>query len=135
MAWAKNPYDEDYVTTRSRIIPIAVDARSQHFDDEAPYVYAPLRDESHRYSKETRKDAIANYNLNDIGLCPAIDTSNIRDKPAIPAHDNVAACQSRSSTKTRLVGFPRAEWRHPVIDSCGTESTGLHLFPVQQVIR
>lgn len=49
--WAKNPYGEDYVTTRSRIIPNAVDTRSQHFDDEDPYVYVPLRHESHRYSK------------------------------------------------------------------------------------
>jgi len=66
--WAKNPYDADYVTTRSRIIPIAVDARSQHFDDEDPYVYVPLRHESHQYSNETRREVIANYNLNDIGL-------------------------------------------------------------------
>ena len=66
--WAKNPYDEDYVTTRCRIIPIAVDARSQHFEDEDRYVYEPLRHESHRHSTETRKELIANYNLNDIGL-------------------------------------------------------------------
>ena len=66
--WAENPYDEDYVTKRSRIIPLAVDARSQHFDDEDPYVYLPLRHENHSYSRKSRESTLADYNVNDIGL-------------------------------------------------------------------
>ena len=66
--WAENPYDEDYVTKRSRIIPLAVDARSQHFGDEDPYVYLPLRHERHTYSRKSRESTLADYNVNDIGL-------------------------------------------------------------------
>lgn len=66
--WGEQPYDLDHVTTRCRIIDLAVDARRQHFPAEDPYVYQPLAHEDNRYTDETRQTMLANYNLKDIGL-------------------------------------------------------------------
>ncbi len=66
--WAETPYDLDHVTTRSRIIPLAVDARRQHFPAEEPYVYQPLAHEDIHYTGETRQTMLENYNLKDIGI-------------------------------------------------------------------
>lgn len=63
-------YDIDYVTERSRIIALAIDARAQHFPEEAPYAYAPFagQEATHRYSDETRRTMLHDYNLRDIGI-------------------------------------------------------------------
>ena len=66
--WAEKPYDLDHVTTRSRIISLAVDARRQHFPAEDPYVYQPLAHEDIQYTNETQQTMLKNYNLNDIFL-------------------------------------------------------------------
>ena len=63
-------YDQQYVTERCRTIALAIDARSQHFPDEKPYVYAPLagQEEQHRYNPDTRASILRNYNRRDIGI-------------------------------------------------------------------
>ena len=62
-------YDEGRIRTRSRMIGYAIDARSQRFPDETPYVYKPLAEagERCRWTAEA-KAAIRDYNLLDLGL-------------------------------------------------------------------
>lgn len=63
-------YDEDRISARSRLIPLAIDARAQRFPDEPRYSYEPLQYEiDHlRWSSETRKRILHDYNLNDLFL-------------------------------------------------------------------
>ena len=66
--WEGVAYDEARVHERSRIIPLAVDARSQHFPDEDPYQYQPLSGEleKNRWNRDTCEQLLRNYNLNDL---------------------------------------------------------------------
>ena len=63
-------YDEDRVHRSTRLIPLAIDARHQRFDDEEPYVYQPLSDEveDNRFNEETRETLLKNYNMYSLGL-------------------------------------------------------------------
>ena len=63
-------YDEERVRRSSRMIPLAIDARHQHFADEEPYVYQPLVDEieQNRLNEETRETLLKNYNMYSLGL-------------------------------------------------------------------
>ena len=63
-------YDEERVHRSSRMIPLAIDARHQHFADEEPYVYQPLMDEieQNRLNEETRETLLKNYNMYSLGL-------------------------------------------------------------------
>ena len=66
----RGTYDEARIHERSRLIPLAVDARRRRFPNEASYVYGPLEDEldDNRWSDATREDVLKNYNLNDLGI-------------------------------------------------------------------
>lgn len=61
-------FDEARVAERSRMIPIAIDARRQHFPAETSYVYRPLagREEENRWNEETRRAVVKDYNLRDM---------------------------------------------------------------------
>lgn len=63
-------YDEERVHRSSRLIPLAIDARRQHFTDEDPYVYEPLdaEVEQNRFNDETRETLLKNYNMYSLGL-------------------------------------------------------------------
>ena len=63
-------YDEERVHRSSRLIPLAIDARRQHFADEKPYVYQPLNHEieENRFNDETRNTLLKNYNMYALGL-------------------------------------------------------------------
>lgn len=63
-------YDDERVHRSSRLIPLAVDARQQHFEDEDPYTYQPLIDqiEDNRFNEGTRKTVLKNYNMYALGL-------------------------------------------------------------------
>ena len=58
------------IRRRSRIIQLAIDARSQRHPDETPYRYAPLAAEADalRWSEAARRDVLADYNLDDLGI-------------------------------------------------------------------
>ena len=63
-------YDDERVHRSSRMIPLAVDARRQHFEDEDPYAYQPLIDEieENRFNEGTRETVLKNYNMYALGL-------------------------------------------------------------------
>lgn len=62
-------YDADYIHERSRMIMYGIDARSQHFTDETPYDYAPLRDEADLYRwTPDLMPKLKDYNLQDLGI-------------------------------------------------------------------
>ena len=56
------------VNERSRMIPIAIDARRQRFPNETSYVYRPLegREDENRWNDETRNTVVRDYNLRDM---------------------------------------------------------------------
>ena len=63
-------YDEHRVLQRSRIIPMAIDARAQRYKSEQPYSYLPftgLEDEN-RFNENTRRNILKNYNLLDLHI-------------------------------------------------------------------
>ena len=57
------PYDAARIHDRSRIIPLAIDARQQRFPQERPYLYRPLAGEldDNRWSESTRESVLKNY--------------------------------------------------------------------------
>ncbi len=62
-------YDEARIHERSSVIAVAIDARAQHFPDEARYVYQPfvgLEDE-YRWNVQAR-EALKDYNTKDLGI-------------------------------------------------------------------
>ncbi len=61
-------YDQARIDRRSRIIPLAIDARRQAFPDETPYVYQPLagQEDAHRWNEKNRQAILHNYNLDDM---------------------------------------------------------------------
>lgn len=60
-------YDAAWIAERSRMIPLAVSARSQRFGDEKPYSYAPLADteDAPRWDSQNPPD-LTDYNLLDL---------------------------------------------------------------------
>ena len=63
-------YDDERIHRSSRLIPLAIDARRQHFTEEEPYVYEPLslEVEENRFNEETRDTLLKNYNMYALGL-------------------------------------------------------------------
>lgn len=63
-------YDQERIHARSRIIQLAIDARQQSYPDEATYTYQPMAQEvdSLRFSDQTRKTILKNYNQQDLGI-------------------------------------------------------------------
>ena len=66
--WAPTPYDDDSIRSTSRIIPLAIDARRQHFPDEHPYTYQPFADEPVRFNDTTRREVLHHYHRRMIGI-------------------------------------------------------------------
>ena len=62
-------YNEEYIFERSKLIAWAIDARSQHFNDEDRYVYKPFvgLEKDFVWSEQTRP-LLRDYNLRDIGI-------------------------------------------------------------------
>ncbi len=63
-------YDEERIHRRSRVIQLAIDARNQRFPEEERFLYQPLKDEidDNRWSEDTRKSVLRNYNLYNLGI-------------------------------------------------------------------
>ncbi len=61
-------YDADRIDRRSAVIPLAIDARAQHFPDEQRFVYEPFigREDEHRFDVTIFDDVIRDYNTLDI---------------------------------------------------------------------
>ena len=63
-------YDETRVKERSRMIAIAIDARTQRYPNEEPYQYKPLAgfEAENHFNEETREQVVKNYNLLDLHI-------------------------------------------------------------------
>jgi hypothetical protein len=63
-------YDEQRVFDRSAVIAVAIDARRQHFPDEAPYQYQPFRglEDDFRFTDETFERVVRDYNTRDLAI-------------------------------------------------------------------
>ena len=63
-------YDEARLHERSRMIAVAIDARSQRFPSEPRFEYQPLvgEEDENRWNETTRKEVVADYNLLDVHL-------------------------------------------------------------------
>jgi hypothetical protein len=63
-------YDEQRIDRRASVIPVAIDARRQHFPHEQPFVYQPFagREQAFRYNEETFDKVIRDYNLHDLAI-------------------------------------------------------------------
>ena len=61
-------FDSERIHERSRMIAIAIDARRQRFPNEKPYRYQPLagEEDNNRWSEETRRNVVKDYNLRDM---------------------------------------------------------------------
>lgn len=61
-------YDKERIHQRSRIIPLAIDARRQRFPEETPYVYQPLagHEAQNTWNYAARNSVLKNYNLLDM---------------------------------------------------------------------
>lgn len=66
--WAQEPFDDAYIEASSQIIPLAIDARKQHFPHEQPYTYEPLAHQPIRLNEQTRKKILHNYQQRSIGI-------------------------------------------------------------------
>jgi hypothetical protein len=67
---AAEVYDEQRIFERSSVIPIAIDARSQYFFDENPYVYQPFagREDEFRFNEANFEQVVLDYNLKDLSI-------------------------------------------------------------------
>ena len=62
-------YDDAYIRSRSRVIPLAIDARRQRFPHERAFAYAPFAGEEARYRFAPGTLAsLRDYNLQDLGI-------------------------------------------------------------------
>jgi hypothetical protein len=63
-------YDEQRVFDRSAVIPVAIDARRQHFAGEEPYHYEPFAglEDDFRLDDETFERVIRDYNTRDLAI-------------------------------------------------------------------
>ena len=67
--WASaEPYDDEYIRSSSRIIPLAIDARGQRFPAERRYRYQPLAGEPIRWNETSRREILHNYQRRTIGI-------------------------------------------------------------------
>lgn len=64
------PMDAARIERRASVIPVAIDARRQHFPDERPFDYRPFagREGEFRYGDETVARVIRDYNLFDLAI-------------------------------------------------------------------
>ena len=60
-------YTAERVDHRARVISYGIDARSQRFPDETPYVYQPLSYLGYRWDAQAKLD-IKDYNNEDLGI-------------------------------------------------------------------
>jgi hypothetical protein len=62
-------YDDAYIRSRSRVVPLAIDARRQRYPQEQPFAYAPFagEEERYRFGPETLT-SLRDYNLQDLGI-------------------------------------------------------------------
>ncbi len=67
---ANEVYDERRIFERAAVIQVAIDARKQHYPDEAPFTYQPfvgLEDQYH-YDADTYERVVRDYNLKDLSI-------------------------------------------------------------------
>ena len=63
-------YDEQRIFERASVIPVAIDARAQHYPDQARYSYQPFvgLEDSLRFNDENFEAVIRDYNLKDLSI-------------------------------------------------------------------
>jgi hypothetical protein len=66
---APRVYDEAHIKERSRLIGLAIDARHQHFPDETPFDYVPMRESGESLAWQPGdKASLKDYNLLDMSI-------------------------------------------------------------------
>ena len=67
---ATEPFDDDRIRRRARIIAFAIDARRQRFPHETPYRYQPLAadNQAYRWNEAARATVLSDYELDDLGI-------------------------------------------------------------------
>ena len=67
---ADEVYDEQRIFERAAVIQVAIDARKQHYPDEAPFTYQPFigLEDQYRYDDNTYERVIRDYNLKDLSI-------------------------------------------------------------------
>ena len=60
-------YDEEHIRKRSRLIPYAINARTQKYVNEIPYNYKPLKGKKYMWNNSA-KNEIKDYNLLDMSI-------------------------------------------------------------------
>ena len=67
---ADEVYDEARIERRASVLPVAIDARAQHFAGETRFDYLPFagRDDEFRFNAETQASVIHDYNLYDLSI-------------------------------------------------------------------
>ena len=66
--WAPEPFDEARIARRCGIVGLAINARGQRYPDEPSYRYAPCGGQEYHWGERSRREVLANYNLNDLGI-------------------------------------------------------------------
>lgn len=63
-------YDEEFITKRSSVIQVAIDARRQYYSEEKPYEYMPFKTVAKQYqwNPENFERVIRDYNTRDMGI-------------------------------------------------------------------
>ena len=63
-------YDDEFINRRASVIQVAIDARSQYYPHETPFVYQPMKDraDQYRWTPETFESVIRNYTSRDIAI-------------------------------------------------------------------
>ena len=63
-------YDDAYIFERSRLIPLAIDARLKRYPLEPHYVYQPMtgQEENNRWNETTRKSILKDYNVRNLSI-------------------------------------------------------------------
>ncbi|MEM7250501.1 MAG: phytanoyl-CoA dioxygenase family protein [Pseudomonadota bacterium] len=63
-------YDEKRIFDRSAVIAVAIDARANHYPDEARFHYQPFAglEDDFRWNDETFERVIRDYNVNDLAI-------------------------------------------------------------------
>lgn len=63
-------YDDQRIHDRAAVIPLAIDARHQHYPAETPFAYQPFSDqaEEYRYTPQTAERWIKDYNTKDLAI-------------------------------------------------------------------
>lgn len=67
--WAQRAYDAEFLDKSSRLIPMAISARSEKYPDESPFTYKPIASmKGFNWTERSRRAELENYHTRMIGI-------------------------------------------------------------------